>query len=235
MRGFRLSRGFTLGSVARPIGDEAGEQARELGGLLGRERGERGLDRAASCVSGALEQLPAGGREHEGAAPGVGRVRLAAHMARLDGRLHESARARLIDADRLGELAHRGRALGALERIEQAEARRVRERMPAGTTPRASSTTSAAPALWAAAAATPATATMVVVLAVLVVGVLRMLPRVMPVPVRVLAAVAVVTLLSEVLGSALQPPPFLIATHRDQRLLDQCDRVVRGGPGGIRP
>ncbi|HEY9365291.1 MAG TPA: hypothetical protein VIP55_01540 [Agromyces sp.] len=60
-----------------------------------------------------------------------------------------------------------------------------------------------------------------------------------PMPVRVimpmLAAVAVVALLPEVLGSALQPPPFLIATHRDQRLLDQRDRVVRGGPGGIRP
>ena len=82
-------------------------------------------------------------------------------MARLDGRLHESARARLIDADRLSELAHRGRALGTLERIEQAEACRVRERMPAGTTV-AEAATSATPALRTAALSTAVAPTIIV-------------------------------------------------------------------------
>ncbi|WP_235507660.1 hypothetical protein [Agromyces sp. Root1464] len=164
-------------------------------------------------------------------------------MPRLDGRLHESARARLIDADRLGELAHRGRALGALERIEQAEARSVRERVTAGTATRASPATSPAPSVGASA---PAAVAPPVVglgpLAALVVGVPRMLPRmvpVVPVPVRVVvrvpAPVPVVALLPEVLGPALEPPAFLIAAHRDEGLFDQGDRVVRGCARGIRP
>lgn len=165
-------------------------------------------------------------------------------MPCFDGGLHEPARPRLIDADRLGELAHRGRALGALERIEQAEARRVRERVPAGTATRASSATSPAPTVGTSAPATTA-ASMIVefgTLAVLVVGVPRVLVRmapVVPVPVRVVvrvpAPVSVVALPPEVLGPALEPPAFLVAAHRDEGLLDQRDRIVRGGPRGIRP
>ncbi|KRC61453.1 hypothetical protein ASE14_11330 [Agromyces sp. Root81] len=56
-----------------------------------------------------------------------------------------------------------------------------------------------------------------------------------PVRTRVAAAVPVVALLAEVLGPALQPPPLLVAPHRDEGLLDERDRVVRSVSRGIRP
>ncbi|WP_234980825.1 hypothetical protein [Agromyces cerinus] len=133
--------------------------------------------------------------------------------------------------------------LRTLEGIEQAEARRVRECVPAGPATGASAATSAAPAVRTAAPAF-APAPMVVVpqsVAVLVgvvVGAPGMLPRpvpVTPVPVPVIAAVPLVALLTEVLGTSLQPPALLVSAHRHQGLLDQRDRVVRGRPLGFRP
>ncbi|MFB6611095.1 hypothetical protein ACFCVO_12280 [Agromyces sp. NPDC056379] len=123
--------------------------------------------------------------------------------------------------------------LCARKGVEQAEARRVRESVPAGSAARAAPAAPASPTVGAAAVAATVVPERVAVL--IVFRVLRVLPRATPVAVPAVAAVPVVPLLAEVLGPALQPSALLIAAHRHEGLLDQRDRVVRGGARGIRP
>ncbi|WP_332062545.1 hypothetical protein [Agromyces sp. CCNWLW203] len=93
----------------------------------------------------------------------------------------------------------------------------MRERVPAG---------SAAP--------TAATAALVTVLMAVLVMLVSACVMCVAVP-AVCEAVPAVTLLPEVLCPALQSPALLIAAHGDEGLLDQRDRVDRGGARGIRP
>ncbi|GAA1794713.1 hypothetical protein GCM10009748_32460 [Agromyces lapidis] len=116
-------------------------------------------------------------------------------MPRLDGGLHEPARARLVDADRLGELPDRRRLRRRLERVEQPEARRLRE-------PRTASASAMRPAR----------------------GIRFVLVRVVVVPV-VVAVRAVPVVRPAALAAALQPAATRVASHRDERRLDGGDRV----------
>ncbi|WP_232333563.1 hypothetical protein [Agromyces laixinhei] len=113
--------------------------------------------------------------------------------------------------------------------IEQAEARRMRECVPTRFAARTSTTTAPPPST-----ASAPTAMRGVIAVLIVLGVAPGAAVGVPVPARALAAVPVVPLLAEVLGPPLQPTPLLVASHRDEGLLDQHDRVVGGGSRGIR-
>jgi len=240
-----------VASVARPRLHEAGEQSGELFGLVGREAGERGLDRAAPVAACGAEQPTACVGEHDRAAACVGGIDLTADVPRLDRGLHEPARPRLVDADRLGEFAHRRRPLGALERLEQSEPRQVRQvRAPMRTLvvrmlrALAMCTATVPPgppghARGAGVAGHTVPAVPSVVPALLAAGAVvpvtttpngpiaatstsAATAAAAPSPRTALARGALTSL-----GAALQAPPLLIAPHGDERLLDDRDRVAR--------
>lgn len=118
----RVSEQGALGASAvgaAPSGREAREEAGELLALGRGEVGERPLDRGAPVIEHVREGGAARFGDDEDAASGVARIDFAAHMAGVHGRLHEPARARLVDTDQRGEVAHRARA-ALRERDEQA-------------------------------------------------------------------------------------------------------------------
>lgn len=98
-------------STARPGLRETREQRGELLPFRRREIGERALDGGAPVVEQGRQGRATRVGDDEDAAPRVSRVDIAAHLTRIDRRLYEPARPRLVDADRRCELAHRARAV----------------------------------------------------------------------------------------------------------------------------
>lgn len=121
---------------ARPRGDEALEEGRELRRLLRSESRERGRDRVASTPVRLLQDRAAGGAQlHHTAAPVV-RVDGASDLATLRRFGDESARPRLVDADRLRERTdpHATGRLVTSERVQHPEPSRLGDRLLARVT-----------------------------------------------------------------------------------------------------
>lgn len=89
-----------------PGGHEPAEQAGELDALGLAELGEGRVDGRPTAIVRIGEERSPGVGDDEDAASRVVGVGFAAHVVRVDRRSGETARAGLIDADEVGELAH---------------------------------------------------------------------------------------------------------------------------------
>lgn len=116
---------------ARPRGDETLEEGGELRRLLGREVREGRGHRITPTPVRLLQDRATGGAELHDTAAAVVRVDRAGDLAPLRRLGHESARARLIDADGLRERAdaHAAARRVARECIEHPEPSRLGDRL----------------------------------------------------------------------------------------------------------
>lgn len=133
--GFRHSGTDAADSVLRPGVGELRQKAGEVGAFglgEGLQGGAHGIP--PPTPEAGDETFALGGDPHT-RAPGVVGVGLALHQPHLHALLHEARRAGLIDADRVGDLAH-GQGAGCRdERVEHPQARDAGEPSLTGIAP----------------------------------------------------------------------------------------------------
>lgn len=175
---------------------EPAQQVREARAILVAEALERGLDRATPIRVRRVHRLATLLGDADASTTSILGVGFADHEALLGGRLHESARPGLVDADRAGEFGHRHRPVRRVEHgQEPCAGDRADAELPG--------------AAWTAAAAGPPSAERRTERTAVAVRLVRAVSVAAAVPVRTAA-----------------PRRSAAAPERRERLLDAVDRVA---------